>query len=77
MFFHSFIRESARVVGQAWTIGMAVAVIIICGFVLMPSFDRGTILTHHGDLGRLYMLALLALPGYALVRWGSAPFGRK
>lgn len=71
MLFHAFIRHSARTVGQAWSIGIALAVIIICGFVLMPSFDHGTILTKHGDLGRLYAIAILALPGYALVRWGS------
>ena len=71
MLFHSFIRNSAQIVGQAWMVGMALAVIIVCAFVLMPSFDHGTILTKHGDLGRLYILATLALPGYALVRWGS------
>ena len=74
MLFHSFMRESARLIGQAWTIGIALAIVLICGFVLMPSFDHGTILTKHGDLGRLYLLATLALPGYALIRWSQ--FGR-
>jgi hypothetical protein len=77
MLFHSFIRESARTAGRAWTIGMALAVTIICGFVLMPSFDRGTILSNHGNLGRLYVLAVLALPGYALIRWASGHSGRR
>ena len=67
-----FIRSLADITGRVWCVGILLAILIICFFQLVPSFDRGTILTVHGNLGRLYMLATVTLPGYFLVRWARS-----
>jgi len=68
----SIVGTGARLVGQVWTALIVLGVLVVCLFELMPSFDHGTILSVHGDLGQMYLLAALAMPGYALFRWGSA-----
>lgn len=66
------VRNGADIIGRAWCVGIICAIAIICFFQMVPSFDHGTILTVHGNLGRLYFLATLALPGYSLIRWARA-----
>jgi hypothetical protein len=70
--WQSFVRKTARLMGGVWIGLVVLGVLDFFAFEVMPSFDRGTILSAHGDLCHLYMLAMLAMPGYALARWGSA-----